>query len=257
MIALVVSGFLGALLLGERRWPLRAATDDKRRRDVRNLAVAAVAGAGLACVQWPVSGLLTRAVARRRLGLLPRLGLPPALETVSAVVLLDATLTAWHWLTHRSELLWRFHAAHHADLDMDATTALRFHVVELVLSVPWRAAQVALLGVRPRPFRVWQTATMISILFHHANVRLPARLERALAWLVVTPRIHGIHHSIVTSERNANWGTIFSFVDRVAGSFRDDVPDTVTVGLPEQRDPEALRFRDVLAMPFRPDASHR
>src|SRR3546814_2584537 len=104
------------------------------------------------------------------------------------------TLYVWHLLLHRVPLLWRCHVAHHVDLDLDASTALRFHFAELALSVPWRAAQIVLIGVSPRALSVWQTALLLSVLFHHSNARLPPAMERRLNRLIVTPRMHGIHH---------------------------------------------------------------
>src|SRR5215208_1822575 len=103
---------------------------------------------------------------------------------------MDYTLYLWHMLTHRVPALWRFHQVHHCDLDMDASTALRFHFAEMAISVPYRAAQVAVLGVAPRPLSIWQTFLFVSILFHHSNLRLPLWLERRLSWMIVTPRMH-------------------------------------------------------------------
>ena len=108
---------------------------------------------------------------------------------------MDYTLYVWHILTHRVPLLWRFHAVHHVDLDLDASTALRFHFGELAVSVPYRAAQIALLGVDAEALSYWQMFLSLSVLFHHSNVRLPREFESVLSWFVVTPRMHGIHHS--------------------------------------------------------------
>src|SRR5204863_7865509 len=121
---------------------------------------------------------LTALVERRRWGLLKRLSLPVWLEVPLAVALLDYTLYLWHVLVHKVPLLWRFHQPHHVDLDMDASTALRFHFGEMVLSVPWRAAQVLVLGVSPLSLSVWQTATLLEIMFHHSNVELPVEVEQ-------------------------------------------------------------------------------
>jgi sterol desaturase/sphingolipid hydroxylase (fatty acid hydroxylase superfamily) len=149
-------------------------------------------------------------------------------------VLLDYGLYVWHALTHKLPPLWRFHRVHHMDRDLDVGTALRFHFGEMLLSVPWRAAQIALTGVSRLPLSIWQTLTVLAVMFHHSNVRLPIGLERALSWLVMTPRMHGIHHSIVDAERNSNWSTIFSFPDYLHGTRRFDVPqEAITIGVPE------------------------
>ena len=238
----------------EARRPLRRRTQPRVERDARNVALAAIGGAALALAQLPTVLPLTRWVERRRIGLIPLLRLPPVLEIALSVVLLDATLTLWHVLTHRVPLLWRFHEAHHVDLDMDSLTGVRFHFGELLLSVPYRSLQVVLIGVTPRAFSLWQTITTAQILFHHSNARLPVRLERALALLVVTPRVHGIHHSAIRRDTDSNWGAIFSIFDRVAGSFRFDERDaSIVIGVPAYREPDAVTLGKVLALPFAPD----
>ena len=174
----------------------------------------------------------------------------PALATVLAVLLLDYTLWQWHWLNHHVGFLWRFHAAHHADLDLDASTALRFHPGELLLSVPFRAVQVIVLGVSAGPLVLWETLVLAFILFHHSNLRLPARLEKILGLLVITPRVHGIHHSRRPSELHRNFGTLTSVWDRLHGLRVTDVPqDTIEIGLPAQPTHQ-LGFGETLAVPF-------
>jgi sterol desaturase/sphingolipid hydroxylase (fatty acid hydroxylase superfamily) len=169
------------------------------------------------------------------------------------VVLLDYTLYIWHVLTHRVPFLWRFHIVHHADLDMDASTALRFHFGELALSVPWRAAQIAVIGVSPGAYAFWQTALFLSILFHHSNVRLSLGLERRLNRFVVTPRMHGIHHSVIQDETNSNWSSGLTIWDWVHGTLLLDVPqEAVTIGVPAYRTPDAVTLAKVIVMPFGP-----
>ncbi len=169
----------------------------------------------------------------RRAGLLQVLRVPAALEVVFSVLLLDYTLWVWHVLTHRSSLLWRFHGFHHADRDLSATTAIRFHAVEMILSVPWRAAQVRVVGSSPLSLSVWQTATLVAVIFHHSNVDLGEALDAKLRRVFVTPRVHGIHHSVVRRETDSNWGTIFTWPDRLHGTARDDVPqEAIEIGPP-------------------------
>jgi sterol desaturase/sphingolipid hydroxylase (fatty acid hydroxylase superfamily) len=134
---------------------------------------------------------------------------------------------------------------------MSATTALRFHFVEMVLSVPWRLAQIALIGAAPRALSLWQTLTLAAILFHHSNVRLPLAVERRLARVIVTPRMHGIHHSMVEDETNSNWGTIFSVPDYVHDTIRLNVPqERIEIGVPAFRSADELRLPRLLRMPF-------
>lgn len=247
----IVLGAFGLLALAETRRPLRERREGKARRNIRNLAVAGLSAATLRVLEKPVVEPLSRLVERRRLGLLKRLDLPPWAETALAVALMDYTLYLWHVLTHRSPALWRLHQVHHADLDMDASTALRFHFAEMAVSVPYRAAQVALIGVAPRPLSIWQTFLFVSILFHHSELRLPLWLERRLVSLVVTPRMHGIHHSVVEEEVDSNWSSGFTLWDRLHGTLRLDVPqDAIDIGVPAYRDPSDLTLPRLVAMPF-------
>jgi sterol desaturase/sphingolipid hydroxylase (fatty acid hydroxylase superfamily) len=247
----LVVGAFGLLAWLERRRPLRRAVEPKLRREARNLMVAAAAAAALQLTEKPVAGALSSLVERRRWGLLKVMRLPAWLEVASACVLLDYTLYLWHVLAHRSPFLWRFHLVHHVDLDLDASTALRFHFAELVLSVPWRAGQILLIGVSPPALSVWQTLLFVSILFHHSNVELPVGLERRLSRLVVTPRVHGIHHSAVREETDSNWSSGLTVWDRLHGTLRLDVPrDGVTIGVPAYRDPGEVGLLEILKLPF-------
>ncbi|MBC7911300.1 MAG: sterol desaturase family protein, partial [Pyrinomonadaceae bacterium] len=142
--ATLAAGAFGLLWFLERRSPLRRSVEPKLKRNARNLAVAGAAALSLQLVERPVIQPLTNLVERRGWGLLKRLPLPQWMEVMLAVVLLDYTLYLWHVLTHRAPFLWRFHIAHHVDLDLDASTALRFHFGELSISTAWRAAQVML-----------------------------------------------------------------------------------------------------------------
>jgi sterol desaturase/sphingolipid hydroxylase (fatty acid hydroxylase superfamily) len=194
---------------------------------------------------------LTALVERRKVGLLKSVALPRVLEIALAVILLDYTLYVWHVLTHRVSWLWRFHLVHHADLDLDASTALRFHFGELVVSTAWRAAQVLLIGVSPQSYLMWQNLLLVSILFHHSNVRLPVEAERRLNLLLVTPRMHGIHHSTVRGERDANWSSGLTLWDRLHGTLRLNVPQAVIeIGVPTYREPEELGLAAILKLPF-------
>lgn len=247
----LIVGAFGALIVFERRRALRRTTESKFARNARNLTVAALGALTLQLAERPVIDPLTRLVERQRWGLLKRAALPAWLEVVLAVALLDYTLYVWHRLTHRVAWLWRFHVVHHVDLDMDASTALRFHFAELTLSVPWRAAQIALIGVSPLAFSVWQTFLFLCILFHHSNVRLPLAVERALGRVIVTPRMHGIHHSAVRTETDSNWSSGFTIWDRVHNTLHPDVPQNeISIGVPAYRTPKEVALAKILELPF-------
>jgi sterol desaturase/sphingolipid hydroxylase (fatty acid hydroxylase superfamily) len=174
------------------------------------------------------------------------------MEATLAVLLLDYTLYVWHVLTHRVPFLWRFHIVHHVDLDLDASTAVRFHFAELVVSVPWRAAQILVLGVSPLSFSVWQLFLFLSIIFHHSNVGLPVGVERRLNRFVVTPRMHGIHHSMVREETNSNWSSGLTLWDWLHGTLRLDVPqDEINIGVAAYAAPREVELSKIISLPFR------
>jgi sterol desaturase/sphingolipid hydroxylase (fatty acid hydroxylase superfamily) len=251
LVALLIGGTFGALLLLEWRWPLRRRVESRLRRSARNLAVAGLSAATVRVAELPVALPLAMWVERSGWGLLKLLAIPVWLEVLLAFVLLDYTLYLWHILLHKVPLLWRCHQPHHVDLDLDTSTALRFHFAELVASVPWRAGQVVLIGVSPLALSIWQTVTLMEVMFHHSNIRFPIKVERWLNRLVVTPRMHGIHHSVVHEEQNSNWSSGLTLWDWLHGTLRLNVPqDEITVGVPAYQAPNDVTLPKVLAMPF-------
>ncbi|MGC2742967.1 MAG: sterol desaturase family protein [Candidatus Angelobacter sp.] len=245
-------GVLAGLVLLERKRPLRHERESKLRRSGRNLVVAALGALTVHLLEAPVVQPLARSVEKRKLGLLKRLNLPRPLEIIAAVVLMDYTLYLWHILTHRVPFLWRFHAVHHVDLDLDASTALRFHFGELAVSVPYRAAQIVLIGVDAEALSYWQMFLSLSILFHHSNIRLPHKVESALSWFLVTPRMHGIHHSNEPAEANTNWSSGLACWDRIHWTFRLDIPqEQIHIGVKGIDAEERVRLPEILMQPFR------
>jgi sterol desaturase/sphingolipid hydroxylase (fatty acid hydroxylase superfamily) len=249
-VAQITSAF-ALLWLLERRFPLRRETESKLKRTARNLAIAGLAAASLQLVERPMVQPLSKFVEERKWGLLKFLKLPRPLEVGFAMILMDYTLYWWHVLMHRLPFLWRFHLPHHVDLDLDASTALRFHFGELTLAVAWRAGQVALIGVSPLSLSVWQMFLLVSILFHHSNVGIPVEVERKLNKVFVTPRMHGIHHSIVQEETDSNWSSGLTIWDRLHGTLRLNVPqEVITIGVPAYRSAEEVELLEVVKMPF-------
>jgi len=251
---IVVLGTLATVVYLEMKRPLRRMRQGKMERDARNIVMSLTTAVTISLVEKPVAAPLSRAVERYGIGLLKLRRLPLAAELILSVVFLDYTLYMWHYLTHKVPFLWRFHLVHHVDMDLDASTALRFHAGEMLLSVPWRAAQVAVLGVSPLGLALWQTLTLMEIMFHHSNVRLPYILERRLCRVIVTPRMHGIHHSIVQEEMDSNWSAIFSWPDYLHRTIRLNVPqEKITIGVPGYQDPEELSLGKILKLPLAAD----
>ena len=239
------------LLFAERKRPLRRNTQVEPGRSIANLTLGAVSMAMVALVETPLTRPLAARAVRQRKGLAQILPVSSWVRDAAAVLLMDYTIYLWHVATHKVPLLWRFHLVHHVDLDLDTTTGLRFHAVDMAISAPFRAAQVALIGVSPRALKIWQSWFFFSVLFHHSNLRLPERFERLLARFVTTPRMHGIHHSAVRGETDSNWSSGFAFWDHLHRTFRLDVPQQeIAIGVPAYRDPAALGVLASLALPF-------
>lgn len=240
-----------ALFLLEKRRPLRRQAQAEPQRTTRNLVMGASSMAVVALLQRPLVDRLTALVVERRLGLAQRLPLPAWARDAVAFLALDYTIYVWHVLTHKVPFLWRLHLVHHLDLDMDTTTALRFHVVDMALSIPWRAGQVLVCGASPRALALWQSFFFTSVLFHHSNLRLPWLVERRLARVLTTPRMHGIHHDAVREHTGSNWSSGISLWDWLHGTGRLDVPqDRIRIGVPAYRKPEEVTLERSLALPF-------
>ena len=242
---------LGLLFLAETRAPLRARVRPRGERLAVNGAVAVLAMLVVRLAVVPVGIAVASAAQRHRFGVLHWVGAPPVAAWVVGVLLLDYTMYVWHRLNHRVPLLWRFHLVHHTDLDLDVATALRFHAGELLLSCGWRAAQMAAIGPPVALVIVFEMVFEAATAFHHSNWRLPEALDRALARLVVTPRVHGIHHSTLEGETNSNWSVVLTWWDWLHRTLRLERPVAVplVIGLPAYREP--LGVGALLTLPFR------
>jgi sterol desaturase/sphingolipid hydroxylase (fatty acid hydroxylase superfamily) len=194
-------------------------------------------------------------------GLLNTTALPAWLEVAAAVVVLDLAIYFQHVLFHAVPLLWRLHRMHHADLEFDVTTGLRFHPVEVVLSMVIKVGVVAALGAPAVAVLVFEVLLNATSMFNHGNIRLPADVERVLRWLVVTPDMHRVHHSIDMRETNSNFGFNLPWWDRLFGTYRPEPAaghEGMTLGVKEFRDPAGLRLDRMLSQPLRrgdPDPS--
>lgn len=244
-------GVAATIVLLERRRRARRYVEPRSTHVGRNLIVAGLSAATVHFLEAPAVVPLARAVARRKWGLLHAVPAPAWARDLLAILLLDYTLYIWHIVTHRVPALWRFHLVHHVDLDLDVTTGLRFHAGEIAASIPWRAAQVAVIGVSPRALTLWQTLTIASVLFHHSNTALSGRVERVLSWIVTTPRMHAIHHSIDPAQLQSNFSSGLAIWDRMHRTARFDAdPRDVTVGVVGHMDPHEVTLPRILTLPF-------
>jgi sterol desaturase/sphingolipid hydroxylase (fatty acid hydroxylase superfamily) len=169
-------------------------------------------------------------------------------------LVLDAAIWLQHVVTHKVPVLWRLHQVHHADLDVDLTTGIRFHPIEIVLSALYKAAIVLALGIDPWTVLLFEAVLNASAVLTHANVALPERLDRVLRWIVCTPDMHRVHHSTERAETDSNYGFFLSVWDRLFGTMRHAPAKGqlgVELGLPPYRDPDRLGLGSLLVMPFR------
>ena len=242
---LAVAG-LATLLLAERIWPKRRRTQPEFARLRTNLALGATSLFVVAAVQRPLASALSRRVGSRRQGLAQALGGPAWQRDIVAMLLLDWSMYHWHVATHRQPLLWRLHRVHHVDADMDASTALRFHLLDMMISVPLRLTQIRLFGVSPRALVVWEGFFAASVLFHHADIDVPG--DSTLAWLLTTPGMHDIHHRADAALLASNFSAGISLWDRLHGTFSARA-SVQPIGLPAGGEQGLL---SALAMPFGP-----
>jgi sterol desaturase/sphingolipid hydroxylase (fatty acid hydroxylase superfamily) len=248
VIAVAVFALLFVL---ERFFPLRKTTQSLLGRLFVNLAISVLTFIAAAVFVQPAARWALRWSADSPFGLVHLIAMPAPLEFALSFVLLDLGFYYWHVANHRVPFLWRFHNVHHIDPDLDVTTAFRFHFGEITLSTGFSLLQVSLIGPSAWSFAVYQLVFQAEVLFHHSNLRLPIGAERLLNKVLVTPRMHGIHHSQVQRENNSNFGTVFPWWDRFHRTLGVNIPqDAVVVGVPGYTLAEDNRFWNALLIPF-------
>jgi len=236
----------------ERFFPLRKSTRSLIARLVVNLAISAVMFLTAVTLVRPAVHWALRWSADQPFGLVHVVSLPAWAEFAVSFLLMDLAWYYWHLANHRVPLLWRFHNVHHIDADLDVSTAFRFHFGEIAFSSVFNLVQVSLIGLSGWAFTAYQLAFLAEVLFHHSNLRLPIRFERLLSKIIVTPRMHGIHHSQVHRENNSNFGTVFTWWDRLHRTLGLNIPQSrVVVGIPAYSFAEDNHVGNALLMPFR------
>jgi sterol desaturase/sphingolipid hydroxylase (fatty acid hydroxylase superfamily) len=192
--------------------------------------------------------------AERGFGLFHVIGLPFWLAAPIGFLALDLVIYGQHVMFHHVPWLWRLHRMHHADLDIDVTTGVRFHPVEILLSLVIKIATVALLGIPAAAVVCFEVVLNATSMFNHANASLPRWLDRVARLMLVTPDMHRVHHSILRQETDSNFGFNLPWWDRLFGTYRAEPRaghDGMTIGLPVFRDPGELRLDRLLTQPFR------
>ena len=238
--------------------PRRPLTISRRSRWPSNLAVVFLNTLFVRAL-LPVTAVSMAMLAEERgWGLFPAFGpLPAWLVIPATVVLLDLAIYLQHVLFHAVPILWRLHRMHHADLDVDVTTGARFHPIEIVLSMLLKFGVIATLGAPPLGVLVFELLLSTGSLFNHGNLRLPQRADGILRWIVVTPDMHRIHHSVAPDETNRNFGFTLSWWDWIGGTYRAQ-PATghagMALGIAQFRNVSDLRLDRLLLQPVLDDA---
>ncbi len=247
---LLVLIFIGA----ESLWPKRKRLYARVRRWGTNFGILAVDILVTTGMQSLAGATIAYYAAAHGWGLLNLLALPSWLAFVITLVALDLAIYGQHVASHKIPLLWRLHRVHHADPDLDVSSALRFHPGEIGLSVLYKGAIVLLLGADPGATVVFAVILNGGAMFNHANWALPLRLDAILRWLIVTPDVHRIHHSNRPIETDSNYGFNLSLWDRLFGTFRNQPKDGhhgMTIGLDTCDGAESVRLLPMLWLPFR------
>jgi sterol desaturase/sphingolipid hydroxylase (fatty acid hydroxylase superfamily) len=247
----LIAGLIVLLLFLQWRFPLRRQHFGLLRRLLRNCVLSIPGFVIVRLAMLPIPFAIAVWAKAQHFGLLHWLGLGGWVSALISFILMDYVYWWWHWANHRLPFFWRFHNVHHTDLDMDVTTAARFHFGEIFFSIGFLSLAVLVFGIAALAFVAFYITFEAATCFHHSNWRLPIGLERALNLIMVTPRMHGIHHSIVERETNSNWGTIFCWWDKLHGTLRCDIPqDAITIGVAAYRDEHELTLGRLWALPF-------
>jgi sterol desaturase/sphingolipid hydroxylase (fatty acid hydroxylase superfamily) len=252
MGAPILAGLATALFVMESIHSLRRRNQNRWQRLKTNSSVATIGLAGLRGALLPAMLSGSAWGVQKRVGLLQRFPLPSWLQSILAFVLLDYSNYLWHRLNHQWPFLWRFHNVHHTDMDLDLSTAWRFHLGEVLLSVFFRGGMIVLIGASPKQVITYEILYEGATAFHHSNWKLPFGLEKILNKLMVTPRMHGIHHSIILRETNSNYSVIFSTWDRLHRTLHLNVPQQeIVIGVPAYRSTAEENVTFLLSLPFR------
>lgn len=249
---------LVALVIAERLLPRRRRVEPIARRWATNLSIVAANGVLvriMASLPVPLFAVAAaHAASVHGWGLLNMTGLPAWLEIVVAVVVLDFAIWLQHVASHKMPALWRLHQVHHADRDIDVTTALRFHPVEIGLSMLWKIVWVVALGAPPLAVVLFEIILNAGAMFSHANLRLPESVDRVLRLVIVTPDMHRVHHSVHRREHDSNYGFNLSIWDRIFRTYTaqpENGHENMVIGLSSYQNSGPSRLGWSLLLPFK------
>ncbi len=251
---LIFVGGIIFFLIIELIVPYRASSVSKVKRWANNLSLAFFNSLILHLVFSTTIITTAHYVTNNKLGvmnLVQMSGLPHCLRILLIIVVLDFVLYIWHVLNHLIPLFWRFHRVHHSDLNMDVSTATRFHIGELAISAVIKIALIFFVGPAITTVIIYECAVVFCAQFHHSSLKVPKWLEYVLWILFVPPSMHRIHHSVIRKEMDSNYGTIFSVWDRIVGTLVTRVDQSkIRIGIGAYQDTAKLNLHNLMVMPF-------
>lgn len=238
-------------LLCEQGFSYREPTVARTRRWIANVPLSIMNGTIYSLLYTSAIVALILAGQEKNIGLLNVWLLPDWFRLIAGILILDFFIYLWHLLTHVLPFIWRFHRVHHSDMNMDVTTANRFHLGEFLFTGLIRLAIIYTFGISLTAYVFFELLVNLSIQFHHSSIRVPSWFERVWVLLFVPPFLHRIHHSVRIRERNSNYGVILSVWDRLLGTLVTEVEqEKILIGLGSHREIEELGFWRLLVMPF-------
>jgi sterol desaturase/sphingolipid hydroxylase (fatty acid hydroxylase superfamily) len=233
--------------------PRRGLTTSKKVRWISNLGITFM-NPLLVRLLFPVLAVNMAVKAQQRgWGLLNNFDLPYWLDIVVGIMVLDLVIYLQHVMFHAIPILWRLHMVHHADLDYDLTTGLRFHPIEIILSMGIKLSVVVIFGLPAAAVLIFEVILNAAAMFNHGNIRLPLKIDRILRYFIVTPDMHRVHHSVIIRETNSNYGFNLPWWDRLFGTYCDQPAKghaDMTIGLTQFRDSGKLSLPWLLILPF-------
>jgi len=246
-------GIFALMAIWEVLTPRRSLITSKTRRWLSNLSITFLNSVVVRLVS-PIMPVGMALLAQKSgWGLLNNFNLPYWLEVAVGVIVLDLVIYLQHVMFHTVPVLWRLHMMHHADLDFDVTTGLRFHPIEMILSMGIKLSVVVLMGPPVLAVGMFEVFLNATSMFNHGNIRLPSSIDRRLRLIVVTPDMHRVHHSVVIRETNSNFGFNLPWWDHLLGTYRNQPAaghEGMTIGLSQFRDAKRLALLWMLALPF-------
>lgn len=251
-LALILALLYFSLFFLEKKWPLRKASRPLLPRLAINFTFTLLVYVVASLAISPLAKTTVSFTASHNVGLLAMFPFPKTVLFVLGFLLMDLSFYYWHRINHAWPLLWRFHAVHHVDPDLDVSTSMRFHGVEILYSSLFRVLQLGVIGVSPLTFFCYEFVFQANTFLQHSNLKLPFGVERLINKLFVTPRMHGIHHSNFRDETNSNYGVVFSFWDRLHQTIKLNIPQqSIIIGVPGYSKPSDNRLIALFLMPLK------